>query len=33
MFEAYLSIAASSTNPITTFTRASHPPLLGSFFR
>ena len=30
---AYLSIAASSTNPITTFTRASHPPLWGSFFR
>src|SRR5690242_15847115 len=29
----YLSITASSTKPITTFTRASHPPLLGSIFR
>src|SRR5579883_3673784 len=24
---------ASTANPITTFTRASHPPLFGSFFK
>src|SRR5258706_10288065 len=33
MLDTYLSIAARSTNPITIFTRASHPPLFGSFFR
>src|SRR5271163_2599339 len=33
MLLIYFSIAASKTNPITTFTRASHPPLRGSFFR
>src|SRR5437870_5820037 len=33
MLETYFSIAASSTKPITVFTRASHPPLFGSFFK
>ncbi len=33
MFDAYLSIAARRMNPITVLTRASHPPLRGSFFR
>src|SRR5580700_4955552 len=33
MFAAYFNMMASSANPITVFTRASHPPLLGSFFR
>ncbi len=33
MLLRYLNITASNTNPITTFTRASQPPLRGSFFK
>src|SRR4051794_33246496 len=33
MLLRYFSITASSTKPITTFTRASQPPLRGIFFK
>src|ERR1051326_7324304 len=33
MLLRYFNITAISTNPMTTLTRASQPPLLGSFLR